>query len=55
MVPKPVSDGRVVMGRLAIIVTVSAWLTYTVNWFFADFFHPSFESAVAGRKRSCTC
>jgi hypothetical protein len=40
MVPKPVSDGRVAMGRLAIIVTVSAWIAYTVNWFFADFFHP---------------
>ncbi|HEY2640238.1 MAG TPA: hypothetical protein VGI66_10205, partial [Streptosporangiaceae bacterium] len=26
MVPKPVSDGRVAMGRLAIIVTVSAWI-----------------------------
>ena len=47
MVPKPVSDGRVAMGRLAIIVTVSAWIAYTVNWFFADFFHPGFESAIA--------
>src|ERR1700677_1024510 len=25
MVPKPVSDNRVAMGRLAIIVTVAAW------------------------------
>lgn len=47
MVPKPVSDGRVAMGRLAIIVTVSAWIAYTVNWFFADFFHPGNESAIA--------
>ena len=33
--------------RLAIIVTVSAWIAYTVNWFFADFFHPGNESAIA--------
>ncbi len=47
MVPKPVSDTRVAMGRLAIIVTVSAWLAYLVTWFFNDFFHPGYESAVA--------
>jgi hypothetical protein len=47
MVPKPVSDTRVAMGRLAIIVTVCAWLAYTVLWFFSDFFHPGYESAVA--------
>jgi hypothetical protein len=47
MVPKPVSDTRVAMGRLAIIVTVSAWLAYVVSWFFDDFFHPGDESAVA--------
>src|SRR5487761_1716005 len=46
-VPKPVSDARVAMGRLAIIVTVTAWIAYTVNWFFADFFHPGNESAVS--------
>ncbi len=47
MVPKPVSDTRVAMGRLAIVVTVCAWLAYTVMWFFSDFFHPGYESAVA--------
>jgi cellulose synthase/poly-beta-1,6-N-acetylglucosamine synthase-like glycosyltransferase/chitodextrinase len=47
MVPKPVSDIRVAMGRLAIIVTVSAWLAYVVTWFFDDFFHPGSENAVA--------
>jgi hypothetical protein len=47
VVPKPVSDRRVAMGRLAIIVTVSAWLAYLVDWFFADFFHPGYETAVA--------
>jgi cellulose synthase/poly-beta-1,6-N-acetylglucosamine synthase-like glycosyltransferase/chitodextrinase len=46
-VPKPVSDGRVAMGRLAIIVTVTAWVAYVVQWFFADFFHPGYETAVA--------
>jgi cellulose synthase/poly-beta-1,6-N-acetylglucosamine synthase-like glycosyltransferase len=47
MVPKPVSDTRVAMGRLAIIVTVCAWLGYVVMWFFSDFFHPGYEGAVA--------
>ena len=47
MVPKPVSDTRVAMARLAIVVTVGAWLAYTVMWFFSDFFHPGYESAVA--------
>jgi cellulose synthase/poly-beta-1,6-N-acetylglucosamine synthase-like glycosyltransferase/chitodextrinase len=44
---KPVSDTRVAMGRLAIILTVCAWLAYTVTWFFSDFFHPGYEGAVA--------
>ncbi len=47
MVPKPVSDTRVAIARLAIVVTVGAWLAYTVMWFFSDFFHPGYESAVA--------
>ena len=47
MVPKPVSDTRVAMGRLAIIVTVFAWLAYLGTWFFDDFFHPGSENAVA--------
>lgn len=47
MVPRPVSDRRVAMGRLAIIVTVVAWLGYLVTWFFQDFFHPGYETAVA--------
>jgi cellulose synthase/poly-beta-1,6-N-acetylglucosamine synthase-like glycosyltransferase/chitodextrinase len=47
MVPKPVSDTRVAMGRLAIVVTVAAWLGYVVMWFFSDFFHPGYEGAVA--------
>jgi cellulose synthase/poly-beta-1,6-N-acetylglucosamine synthase-like glycosyltransferase/chitodextrinase len=47
MVPKPVSDNRVAMGRLAIIVTVAAWLAYLVTWFFDDFFHAGSETAIA--------
>jgi cellulose synthase/poly-beta-1,6-N-acetylglucosamine synthase-like glycosyltransferase/chitodextrinase len=47
MVPKPISDRRVAMARLAIIVTVTAWLAYVVQWFFNDFFHPGYETAVA--------
>jgi cellulose synthase/poly-beta-1,6-N-acetylglucosamine synthase-like glycosyltransferase/chitodextrinase len=46
MVPRPVSDRRVAMGRLAIIVTVGAWLAYLATWFFNDFFAPGHESAV---------
>jgi cellulose synthase/poly-beta-1,6-N-acetylglucosamine synthase-like glycosyltransferase/chitodextrinase len=40
VVPPPVSDRRVAMGRLAIIVTVTAWLGYLITWFSEDFFHP---------------
>jgi cellulose synthase/poly-beta-1,6-N-acetylglucosamine synthase-like glycosyltransferase/chitodextrinase len=47
MVPRPVSDRRVAMARLAIIVTVTAWAAYVVTWFFDDFFHPGYEYAVA--------
>jgi cellulose synthase/poly-beta-1,6-N-acetylglucosamine synthase-like glycosyltransferase/chitodextrinase len=47
MVPKPVSDTRIAMGRLAIVVTVFAWLAYLGTWLFDDFFHPGSEDAVA--------
>src|SRR5579875_2650411 len=47
MVAIPVSDCRVAMGRLAIIVTVAYWLGYLVTWFFNDFFAAGHESAVA--------
>jgi len=47
MVPRPASDTRVAMGRLAIIVTVGAWVAYVIMWFFSDFFHPGYEGAVA--------
>src|ERR1700721_628989 len=47
LAPPPDGDTRVAMARLAIIVTVCAWLAYTVLWFFNDFFHPGYETAVA--------
>jgi cellulose synthase/poly-beta-1,6-N-acetylglucosamine synthase-like glycosyltransferase len=47
MVPQPVSDRRVAMGRLAIIVTVTAWAGYVVTWFFEGFFRPHHETAAA--------
>ena len=46
MVPEPVSERRVAMARLAIIVTVTAWLAYLITWFFQDFFNRSYETAV---------
>jgi cellulose synthase/poly-beta-1,6-N-acetylglucosamine synthase-like glycosyltransferase len=47
MVPQPVSDRRIALGRLAIITTVTAWLGYVVTWFFADFFNPLYEGVVS--------
>ena len=44
-VPQPVSDRRVAMARLAIVVTVIGWVSYLIWWLFADFFHPGFETA----------
>ncbi|HEY1627012.1 MAG TPA: glycosyltransferase family 2 protein [Streptosporangiaceae bacterium] len=46
-VPKPVSERRVAMARLAIIVTVTAWVAYLVDWSFEDFFKPGYENAIA--------
>jgi cellulose synthase/poly-beta-1,6-N-acetylglucosamine synthase-like glycosyltransferase len=45
--PRPASDATVALGRLAIVVTVAAWLAYVVTWFFDDFFRPGHEGAVA--------
>src|SRR5580693_4485277 len=47
IVPGPVTDRRVAMARMAIIVTVTAWLGYLVTWFSEDFFRPGYENAVA--------
>ena len=46
VVPRPVSDGRVAMARLAIIVTVVRVGGYLVGWLLADFLHPGYESAM---------
>jgi cellulose synthase/poly-beta-1,6-N-acetylglucosamine synthase-like glycosyltransferase/chitodextrinase len=47
MTPRPVSDARVAMGRLAVVVTTGAWLAYVITWCFSDFFHQGNENAVA--------
>src|SRR5258707_1243962 len=47
MTPRPASDGRVAMGRLAVVVTIGAWLAYVITWCFSDFFHRGNEGAVA--------
>ena len=46
VVPQPVSERRIALARLAIIVTVMAWLGYVITWLFQDFFHPGDETAV---------
>ncbi len=46
VVPQPVSERRVALARLAIIVTVTAWLGYVIAWSVQDFFHPGDETAV---------
>ena len=56
MVPQPVSERRVAMARLAIIVTVTAWLAYLITWFFQDFFNPGItRRRSTGPSRSSTC
>ena len=47
MVPEPVSDRRIAMARLAIIVTVSAWLAYFFTWLLTDLLNPIYSSAVS--------
>jgi cellulose synthase/poly-beta-1,6-N-acetylglucosamine synthase-like glycosyltransferase len=47
MIPRPVSDRRLAMGRLAIIVTVTAWVAYFVWWLLADFLNHHYSGSVA--------
>ncbi len=47
VVPKPVSDRRIAMTRLAIIVTVTAWTSYAVTWLLGDFLNPRYSSTVS--------
>ncbi|XVQ84440.1 glycosyltransferase family 2 protein [Microbispora siamensis] len=47
MVPQPVSDRRIALARLSIMLTVTAWLAYLVTWVFQDFFDPRYSSVVA--------
>jgi cellulose synthase/poly-beta-1,6-N-acetylglucosamine synthase-like glycosyltransferase/chitodextrinase len=46
-VPAPVSDRRIALGRLAVIVTVTAWLGYFFDWLLRDLLNPRYSSAVA--------
>ena len=47
VVPKPVSDRRIAMARLAIIITVTAWISYFVTWLLDDFLNRQYASTVA--------
>jgi cellulose synthase/poly-beta-1,6-N-acetylglucosamine synthase-like glycosyltransferase/chitodextrinase len=47
IVPAPVSDRRIALGRLAIIITVTAWLGYFVTWLLRDLLNPLYSSAAA--------
>jgi cellulose synthase/poly-beta-1,6-N-acetylglucosamine synthase-like glycosyltransferase/chitodextrinase len=47
MVPQPVSDRRLAMGRLAIIITVTAWVAYFVWWLLADLLSRRYSGSVA--------
>jgi cellulose synthase/poly-beta-1,6-N-acetylglucosamine synthase-like glycosyltransferase len=46
VVPKPVSDRRIAMARLAIIITVTAWVGYVITWLINDFLNPMHSSAI---------
>ena len=43
VVPEPVSDRRIALGRLAIIVTVTAWLGYFFTWLLRDLLNPIYS------------
>jgi cellulose synthase/poly-beta-1,6-N-acetylglucosamine synthase-like glycosyltransferase len=44
VVPRPVSDRRIAMTRLAIVMTVTAWLSYFIIWLINDFLSPLYSS-----------
>jgi cellulose synthase/poly-beta-1,6-N-acetylglucosamine synthase-like glycosyltransferase/chitodextrinase len=46
-VPAPVSDRRIALGRLAIVVTVLAWLGYFFTWLLRDLLNPIYSSATS--------
>ncbi len=47
MIAPRISDRRVGMGRLALILTVVAWIGYVVTWVFGDLLSPHQSTAVA--------
>ncbi len=53
VVPRPVSDRRIAMARLAIIVTVTAWVAYFVTWLLYDFLNHAYSSTVARTEAIC--
>jgi EAL domain-containing protein (putative c-di-GMP-specific phosphodiesterase class I)/cellulose synthase/poly-beta-1,6-N-acetylglucosamine synthase-like glycosyltransferase len=46
-VPAPISDSQVALARLALVLTVLAWVAYTVSWVFDDLLDPAASGAVA--------
>ena len=46
VVARPVSDRRLAMGRLAIMLTVTAWVGYFVWWLLADLLNQRYSSTV---------
>ncbi len=46
VVPQAVSERRIAMARLAIIITVTAWVSYLVSWLLKDFLNHNYSSTV---------
>jgi EAL domain-containing protein (putative c-di-GMP-specific phosphodiesterase class I)/cellulose synthase/poly-beta-1,6-N-acetylglucosamine synthase-like glycosyltransferase len=35
--PPPISEGRIAIGRLAVVITAVAWVAYLITWFIGEF------------------
>ena len=53
ILPPPISDRRIGLARLALIMTVLAWAGYFVNWIFEDLLAKS-QSTAVGRTEAIT-
>jgi cellulose synthase/poly-beta-1,6-N-acetylglucosamine synthase-like glycosyltransferase len=51
VVAKPVSERRIAMARMAIIVTVAAWIAYFITWLLTDYLNP-LQSSTTDRLES---
>jgi cellulose synthase/poly-beta-1,6-N-acetylglucosamine synthase-like glycosyltransferase len=51
VVAKPVSERRIAMARMAIIVTVAAWVAYFITWLLTDYLNP-LQSSTTDRLES---